>query len=285
MALNVSSVGSASKSYCKPYDWKTLATYALGIGAKKDELAYLYEGVRGGILAYPSFAVIAAFEPIVELMLRIGGDLGRVVHGGQTIRAHRMPPPEGTIETAGKIAGIYDHGKFAQAIIETRSTLKGEPLYETSWSLIFRSEGGFGGPPPPEEGDRVEVPEGVKPTWTMEQETSPEQALLYRLSGDVNPLHADPEIAASVGFSEGPILQGLSTFGFVVRAIVKRAAGGDAAKLRFFGCQFRKPVWPGDVIVTDGWDAGAGKVAIRAHAKGRPDPVLTHAWAEIGVLD
>jgi acyl dehydratase len=98
----------------------------------------------------------------------------------------------------------------------------------------------------------------------------------------VNPLHADPEFAAMVGFPQGPILHGLCTYGFVARAIIKNAAGGDATKLRTFSAQFRKPVWPGDTIVTQGYTLGDGKVVVVASVKERPEPVLTNAWAEIG---
>jgi acyl dehydratase len=115
----------------------------------------------------------------------------------------------------------------------------------------------------------------------VEQATSPEQALLYRVSGDVNPLHADPEFAAKVGFEDGPILHGLCTYGHVARAIIQSEAGGDAVKLKRFAAQFRKPVWPGDTIVTSGYRQDDGRVAVVATVKGRPDPVVTGAWAEL----
>lgn len=281
MALNLSAVGCETKVHQLRYDWKTLATYALGIGAKRDELAYLYEGVQGGMKVYPTFAVIPAFDPLVELMLKIGGDFSMVVHGGQSIRAHRAIPASETIETTGTLSGIYDQGKFAQAVIETRSRIQGEPLFDTRWSLLFRGAGNFGGPRPPEDPAAPNIPESRPPDWIVEEATLPEQALLYRLSGDVNPLHADPAIAAKAGFEQGPILQGLSSYGFVARAIVKNACGGDATRLASFTCQFRRPVWPGDVIVTEGHALGDGRVAVRVTVKGRPEPVLTSAWAEI----
>jgi acyl dehydratase len=125
------------------------------------------------------------------------------------------------------------------------------------------------------------VPKDRAPDWTVEEATSPEQALLYRISGDINPLHADPEFAVAVGFPQGPILHGLCTYGIVGRAILKHAADGDPLRLRTFSAQFRKPVWPGDTLVTQGFHLGDGKVAVVATAKGRPDPVLTNAWAEV----
>jgi acyl dehydratase len=203
------------------------------------------------------------------------------VHGGQTVRALRPIPSRGTLTSTGTLKSIYDLKKFAQVILETSSSLDGEPLFETVWSIIIRGAGGFDGPPPPKT-EEPQVPKDRQPDWTHEEATSPEQALLYRISGDVNPLHADPEFAAMVGFPQGPILHGLCTYGFAARAIAKNAAGGDATKIRAFTAQFRKPVWPGDTIVTQGYTLGGGKVAVVASVKDRPDPVLTNAWAEIG---
>jgi acyl dehydratase len=205
-----------------------------------------------------------------------------VVHGGQTVRAHRAIPAHGTLTTTGTLKGIYDLKKFAQVILETRTSMNDDPLFDTVWSIIIRGAGNFGGPRPPEAPAEPSAPKDRAPDWTVEEATTPEQALLYRISGDVNPLHADPEFAAMVGFPQGPILHGLCTYGFVARAIVKHAAGGDATRLRAYAAQFRKPVWPGDTIVTQGWALEGGKVAVVASVKGRPDPVLTGAWAEIG---
>ena len=102
------------------------------------------------------------------------------------------------------------------------------------------------------------------------------------MSGDLNPLHADPDFAAMVGFPQGPILHGLCTYGFVARAVIKNVCGGDANKLKAFGAQFRKPVWPGESIRTDIYVLDGGRVALEAYAGGRSDPVLANAWAEIG---
>lgn len=282
MAFDLSAVGFTTKPHALAYDWKLVATYALGIGAKREELPYLYESSKGGMKVYPTFAVVPSYAAIIELLGRSGGDMAMVVHGGQTIRMHRPIPAEGTFETTGTLKGIYDMKKFGQVVLETNTTLKGEPLFDTTWSIIVRGAGSFGGPRPPAAPDEPSIPKDRPADWTFEEATTPEQALLYRIAGDVNPLHADPEFAAAVGFPQGPILHGLATYGFVGRAIVKNAAGGDGNRLRSFSAQFRKPVWPGDVIVTEGWNLEGGKVVVNATAKGRPDPVLTNAWAEIG---
>jgi acyl dehydratase len=282
MPLNLTSVGYTPPPSELTYDWRMLATYALGIGAKRDELEYLYEGTPGGIKVYPTFSVIPTYNVLTDVLAQSRIDLASIVHGGQTIRMHRPIPASGTLVTLGTLAAIYDMKKFAQVVVETRTTLDGELLFETAWSIIVRGEGGFGGPRPPVGDREAQPPKDREPDWLVEEATLPEQALLYRLSGDTNPLHAEPEFAAKAGFPQGPILHGLCTYGMVARAIIRRAAGGDASKLRAYAGQFRRPVWPGDTLVTQGYGLGGGKVAVVAYVKGRPDPVLTSAWAEIG---
>jgi acyl dehydratase len=150
---------------------------------------------------------------------------------------------------------------------------------EIEWSVFVRDAGGFGGPRSPKS-EAPSVPDR-EPDFTIELGTTPEQALLYRLSGDENPLHADPEIAKSVGFAEGPILHGLCTFGVVGRALVRGACEGDETRLTSFAAQFRRPVWPGDTLKTTGYLLDGGQVALEAFAGGRPEPVITSAWAQI----
>jgi acyl dehydratase len=281
MALDLATVGSTTEPRAFTYDWKTLALYALGIGARRDDLSYLYENTPGGLKAFPTFAVIPAHDPLFDMLVRTGGNLAMVVHGAQKIRAYRPLPPAGTLMTTATVRAIYDMKKFAQVVVDTTSTLEGERVFDTTWSILFRGEGGFGGARPTEDPEEIALPKGREPSFVHEETTSPEQALLYRLLGDHNPLHADPAFAAQVGFPQGPILHGLCTYGFAARAVIKHAAGGDASRLRAFAAQFRKPVWPGDTIVTQGYVLEGGKVAVVASVKGRPDPVLTSAWAEI----
>jgi acyl dehydratase len=282
MSFDLSTVGYTTKAYELPFDWKTLATYALGIGARRDELGFLYEHTAGGMKVFPTFAVIPAHAAIVDMLATCKANLAMVVHGGQQIRVHRRIPDGGTLQTTGTITGIYDMKKFGQVLLLTKTTLGGEALFETTWSIIVREGGNFGGPRPPAGPEEPSVPKDRAPDWTVEETTSPEQALLYRISGDTNPLHADPQFAAAVGFPQGPILHGLCTYGIVGRAILRHAAGGDPTRLRAYGAQFRKPVWPGDTLIAQGWNLPDGKVAVVASAKGRPDPVLTNGWAEIG---
>jgi acyl dehydratase len=279
MPFDLSQIGAKSKTYTHAYDWKQQATYALGIGAKREELAYLYENHPGGMKVFPTYAVVPAFEPVLEMMSRAQANFAMVVHGAQKIRMKRALPAAATLETVATLRGIYDLKKLSSLIVDTETRIDGEVAFTTEWGILVRGEGNFGGERPPKDDEGHSAPSGQEPDWEFEEATSPEQALLYRISGDTNPLHADPEFAAKVGFPQGPILHGLCTYGHVARAAIAKVAGGDATKLVAMGAQFRNPVWPGDTIVTRGYNLGGGMVALQAFAKGRPDPVVTNAWA------
>jgi acyl dehydratase len=279
MALDPSAVGFTSAPSRFTYDWKTVVLYALGIGAKREELDYLYEG--RGPRVFPTFAVCPVMQPVMECLAKTGCDFAMVVHGGQSVKILRPIPPSGELVTTATLRAMYDMKKFAQLVAESKTTLAdGEPLFETTWSIIYRGGGGFDGPRPPKS-EAIDPPKDRPADFHVELATSPEQALLYRLSGDLNPLHADPDFAAGVGFAEGPILHGLCSYGFVARAIVQGACGGDAQKLVGLDAQFRRPVWPGDTIVVDGWTVEPGTVVASAGVKERPDPVVTGVVARI----
>jgi acyl dehydratase len=282
MAMDVTKVGATSSEHEHAYAWRDLATYALGIGARRDEeLDYLYEGGEGGIRAYPTYGVIPTFEPVCELMGEAGIQMAQVIHASQSITAHRALPPEGALKTVATIDGFYDLKRFASVQLSTKTTLDGEVAFETIWSIIVQGEGGFGGKRPPKDERTLGIPKDTEPSFERRFSTHTEQALLYRISGDTNPLHADPAVAAEAGFEDGPILHGLCTFGHVARAVVLELANGDASRLGSMGGRFSKPVWPGDTIIVRGWDLGEGKVALKAGVEGRPDPVMTHVWARL----
>lgn len=277
MSLDVSTAGYQTQAHEFTYDWKTVVLYALGIGAKRDELDYLYESK--GPKVYPTFGVVPVLPVIGDVLAKTKGDLAMVVHGGQIVRVHQPIPSEGTLSTVGTIKGIYDMKKMAQVVVETKTSVKGEPCFDTEWAILFRGAGSFGGPPPP----KAEIPASPKgdADKVHEEATLPEQALLYRLSGDLNPLHADPDFAKMVGFPQGPILHGLATYGFVARAVTQQWLDGDANRLIELGVQFRKPVWPGEAVRTEMSRVDETTLAIAAYAGGRPDAVITNAWAKL----
>ncbi len=278
MSLDLSSIGFKTEPHVFTYDWKAAALYALGVGAKRDELDYLYEGRGPKVL--PTFGVIPAYGPVSELFVKTRCDMTRLVHGAQRLRMHRPLPASATLHSVGVIRGIYDMKKLAQVVLETTTTLQGEPCFDSEWQLLVRDAGGFGGERPPKS-DTPKIPDGKTPDFSHSETTSPEQALLYRLSGDLNPLHVDPAFATQVGFEQGPILHGLCTYGFVARAVIREACGGDANRLKTLTVQFRKPVWPGETIRTVGYALGDGRIVLQAFAGDRPEAVITSAYAEV----
>jgi acyl dehydratase len=278
MPLDLSIVGTPTAPASFSYTWRDTVLYALGIGARREELDYLYEG--RGPKVYPSFAVVPMFGPMLEVIARTGGDLAMVVHGGQRVVVRKPFSPSGTLATTATARAIYDLRRFASVLIDTETKDgAGEVVCTSTASIIFRGAGGFGGAPPPKEPSGIDVPKDREPDFSVEETTSPEQALLYRLSGDLNPLHADPEFARNVGFEKGPILHGLATYGYMVRHAAKGACGGDASRITGFDAQFRKPVWPGDTLVTRGWRVGPGRIALSVAVKEREETVVTGAWA------
>ena len=127
MSLDVSTVGYTTEPYVFEYDWKTVVLYALGIGAKKDELEYLYEAK--GPKVYPTFAVVPVFPVLGDTLSKTQGNLAMVVHGGQIVRMHQPIPSEGKLETVGTISAIYDLRKMAQVVVQTKSSVNGKPCF------------------------------------------------------------------------------------------------------------------------------------------------------------
>jgi len=278
MSLDVSSIGYTTKPYLHEMDWKKAITYALGIGAKRNELDYLYEA--RGPKVYPTYGVIPAFEPLVDVVKHVGGGFENLVHGAQSITLHRPLPPEGTWETVGKLKALYDLKRMTQVVASTETRADGELLFDTEWMIILFDMGNFGGPRPAK-AFKVDPPEGKPASFEIRQLTSPEQALIYRLSGDYNPLHIDTEFAEKLGFEAGPILHGLCTFGHVARAVIQGACAGDGNRLKALHAQFKKPVWPGDELVTHGWVLESRQCPLTVTVPGKADAILGNAYAEI----
>ncbi|HHH28198.1 MAG TPA: MaoC family protein [Polyangiaceae bacterium] len=281
MGLNADAIGARTEPIEHSYTWQDVALYALGVGTRADELDFLYE--KRGPKVLPSYAVVPAFEGCKQLFDVIGGDLESVVHGSQRITLHRPFAPEGTLSTIGEVVGVYDLKRMAQSVIRTETRdAEGMLICETEWVIMYLADGRFGGEAPPRS-PKFRPPER-EPDWTVEGSTTAEQAHLYRLGGhDYNPLHVDPEAARQAEkVTKGrPILHGLCTYGYIVRAILQEQCGGDPGRLKTFYGRFSKPIWPGETIVTSGWRTEE-RLIVRAATLERPDePIFTNAYAEL----
>jgi acyl dehydratase len=250
--------------------------YALGIGMGRDpldenELAYVFERPGAALKTVPSFATVLARVPLLK---DCGFDYTKVVHGEQRLKLHRTLPPAGELIADARVTEAYDKGAGKGAVIYTETTVRsaadGQPVYTLLSVTFARGDGGFGGPagsgPAPHA-----LPERA-PDGSVTLETRKDQALLYRLSGDRNPLHADPVLARRVGF-RAPILHGLCTYGTACRALLKEVAAYDHTRITGFDVRFSAPVYPGESIATDYWVDGK-VVSFRCRVPEREDAVV-----------
>ncbi|MES4887516.1 MaoC/PaaZ C-terminal domain-containing protein [Streptomyces sp. NPDC096012] len=246
---------------------KDVQLYHLGIGAgvpatDPGELRYTLES-RLHVL--PSFATVAGSgAPGVISGLSLPGvevELARVLHGGQTLEIHRPIPAEGTATATNRLAAVHDKGKAAVLVLRTEVADADGPLWTNDASIFVRGEGGWGGDRGPSQ--RLDAPTG-DPDRTVERPLREDQALLYRLCGDWNPLHADPEFAALAGF-ERPILHGLCTYGIALKAVVDTLLGGDVTRVRSYTTRFAGVVYPGETLRIRMWRReGSSRVAVSA---------------------
>jgi acyl dehydratase len=255
MPIDPSAVGQTGGPVTRKWTSKDALLYALGVGAGTQELPFTTENsqnIQQRVL--PTFAVIiggggAPFNKIGDF------NPAMLVHGEQGIELLGEIPPEGEVESVGKISAIWDKGKGAVVEMTSESTLvgTGEPLLRTRMSAFIRGEGGFGGERGPSAS--FEAPTRA-PDHQVAYETGVDQALLYRLSGDRNPLHSDPAFAKMGGFDK-PILHGLCTYGFTGRALVNTICDGDPLRFRSMDGRFSKPVLPGDTLTILMWVDGS----------------------------
>ena len=276
MALKMDAVGTQCDPIKHKYTWRDTVLYALGVGAKADELDFLYEGRGPKVL--PTFAVVPSFSALAAVSASLGANPMMILHGEQNILLHRPIPPGGELTTIAEVKGIYDKTKGASVIIEAKTTdEKGEPVFDNWFTIFVRGEGGFGGDRGPE-ALAATPPEGKAPDFSFSEKTTAEQALLYRLAGDLNPLHADPQFAKMASFDK-PILHGLCTYGHAGRAVLKHAAGGDPKRLKSFAARFAGVVFPGDTLTTEGWQVSPGQWVVQTKAEGKV--VLSNSLAEV----
>ncbi|MGC4963089.1 MaoC/PaaZ C-terminal domain-containing protein [Gordonia sp. DT218] len=268
------------------FEWSAsdVALYHLAVGAAADPmdtagLAYI-DDVAPKVL--PTFAAVAASfhmtEPPTVNFPGIDIDLAKVVHGSEKITAHRPVPATGKATSRTRIVEVQDKGSAAVVILEAATSDDAGPLWTTQWSIFAKGEGGFGG----ERGASAKVAyPDREPDHRLSVPTLPQQALLYRLCGDRNPLHSDPEFAANAGFPR-PILHGRCTYGSVCRAVTDAVLGGDVTAVREYSASFAGVVFPGETLDVNVWDEGeqllvTATVADRDGAPALANVVLTVA--------
>ncbi|MFE7135811.1 MaoC/PaaZ C-terminal domain-containing protein [Streptomyces sp. NPDC057638] len=256
--------------------------YHLGIGAgiPATDPAELRYTLESRLQVLPSFVTVAGGArsdpggglrtPGVEV------DPAAVLHGGQTIRLHRPVPPSGSARLSSRIAEIHDKGTAAVLVLRGEAADGDGPLWTSDARIFVRGEGGFGGDRGPS--GRPDPPSG-DPVATVERAVREDQALLYRLSGDLNPLHADPEFAARAGFDR-PILHGLCSYGITLKAVVDTLLGGETARVTSYRTRFAGVVFPGETLRIRLWP-GEQRVRVEVSAVERGDaPVLTDTVVE-----
>ncbi|MFI8270538.1 MaoC/PaaZ C-terminal domain-containing protein [Streptomyces rubiginosohelvolus] len=263
------------------WDHKDVQLYHLGLGAgtpatDPDELRYTLES---RLQVLPCFATVAGASTAAFGGMGAPGidvDLAAVLHGGQTVRVHRPIPVTGRAVQTSKVAAVYDKGKAAVIVLRTEASDDDGPLWTNDAEIFVRGEGGFGGERGPS--DRLTVPERA-PDRTVERRIREDQALLYRLSGDWNPLHADPAFAKLAGFDR-PILHGLCTYGMTLKAVTDTLLEGDVSRITAYRTRFAGVVFPGETLRIRMW-TGDGRVQVTVTAVERDDaPVLADTLVE-----
>ena len=256
---------------------KDVMLYALGLGLGGDEadLPFVYEdGLQvlptfGGVLGYPGFWIKDHPE--------LGIDWRRVLNGEQTLKLHRPLPAEGRVIGLMRVADVIDKGEGKDCLLYTVREVRDaadELLCEVSNTVVLRGHGGFGGPTVRKQ---TVGPAPARPVraadHVVDHAILPQAALLYRLSGDYNPLHADPKVARQAGFDR-PILHGAATWGIAGHVLLRALCGGDASGLRGYGARFTSPVFPGEILRTEIWQVAPDQAAFRCSVPAREKVVL-----------
>ncbi len=264
MALNPQAVGTVGEPYTISWTSKDSLLYAVSLDTGSDMLEYVTENSTGVTQkALPTMPVVlgsgrggGASNP-----MRNAGefDFTKLVHASQAVTLHKPLPVEGTATVQGRLVAMHDKVKAAVIVTESEARdAAGDLLYSTRSSVFIRDAGGFGGERGPS-GALNEPPERA-PDHEVTLQTRPDQALLYRLNGDRNPLHSDPNHpAVKAGLFPRPILHGLCTYGFTGRALLATLCGGDADRFRHIEGRFASPVFPGDALTVRMWETGGGE--------------------------
>lgn len=276
LALDIPEVDDA-------YTEKDAMLYALGLGLGQDpmnenELAFVYEK---NLKALPTFALVLGYAPYWLRNPQSGVTWSKVVHGEQAFELHRPLPPKGHVVGKNRIVEVIDKGEGKGALVFSERQVidkaSGEAIATLKQTTFCRADGGFGGPPREAPAPHP-IPDRA-PDLVCDLPTRPEMALIYRLSGDINPLHAEPEFAKAAGFPR-PILHGLATFGVAGHAILKSVCGYDPARLTAMAGRFSAPVYPGETIRTEMWRDGA-VVSFRARVVERDIVAINNGRAGV----
>ena len=271
------------------YTERDTMLYALGLGFGQDPmdrgaLRFVYEEE---LQAVPTMAAVMGSPGIWWRDPRTGADAVKLVHGEQDVRLLRPLPVKGGVVARNRVVSLTDKGVGKGAVAVVLRTLvdaaSGDVVAESRNMTFLRGDGGFsanGGQSDPGPEPLPAVPERAADV-EVSYATRPEAALIYRLSGDVNPLHADPDVAAKAGFDR-PILHGLCTYGMAARAVIEKVLDHDAARLKRLALRFTSPVWPGESVRYELWREGATVLRLRASVDARKTVVLNNGVVEVG---
>lgn len=271
------------------YNERDTMLYALGLGFGQDPmdggaLRFVYEQE---LQAVPTMAAVMGSPGIWWRDPKTGADAVKLVHGEQDVRVLRPLPAKGCMVARNRVVSLTDKGAGKGAVAVVLRTLvdatSGDTVAESRNVTFLRGDGGFsagGGKSDPGPEPLPAVPERAADV-EVSYATRPEAALIYRLSGDVNPLHADPEVAAKAGFDR-PILHGLCTYGMAARAAIEQVLGHDASRLKRLALRFTSPVWPGETVRYELWREGAALLRLRASVDARKTVVLNNGLVELG---
>jgi acyl dehydratase len=270
------------------YGARDTILYALGVGVGQDptdraQLRFVYED---GLQALPTLAVVLGYPGFWAKDPATGIDWVRLLHGEQSLELFAPLPAQGTVIGRTRVTALVDKGAGRGALMvserEIADAASGRRLALARSVSFLRGDGGFsaGGqpsdPPPPPRAATPDTP----PDHVCELKTRPEAALIYRLSGDYNPVHVDPAVAQAAGF-ERPILHGLCSFGVSGVALLKTLCDWDPSRLQELGCRFSAPVYPGETLRVETWHLGGGRHAFRTTVVERDVVVLSHGSARI----
>ena len=281
MAINYEEIMSLEdKGLEFSYTQRDSIIYGLGIGLGKDpmdatELKYVYEN---GLIAFPSMAT--NFQYKSPLLLKAKLNMIMIVHGEQGVTLHQPMPASADVISDTKVVNCYDRGASKGAIIEVETNVRlkkdNSPLCTLTSKTFARGDGGFGGEDVPAS---IPVELNDTPDIIHEVTTTEDQALIFRLSGDSNPLHSDPNFAKMAGYPK-PILHGLCSYGVACRSIVETLCEKDSKKLKKFNVRFSSPVYPGETIVTEMWKKN-DEIHFQSKVKERDKVVLKNGVCEI----